>query len=63
MASNDLQTPADAVMETATENQALVSELRRTASDWQKQFHQLESLCIKRGLKVGYGEKGEVTLS
>ncbi len=49
--------------EQIAEDQARISELRGTAVDWQKQFHQLQSLCIQRGLKVGYGERGEVTLS
>lgn len=42
---------------------AEVQELRNTAADWQKQFHQLESLCNQRGLTVGYGDHGQVTLS
>jgi hypothetical protein len=40
-----------------------IQELRSMAADWQNQFHQLESLCNKRGLTVGYGDHGQVTLS
>jgi hypothetical protein len=37
-----------------------LGELKNTASDWQKQFHQLKALCEQKGIQVGYGEKGEV---
>jgi len=40
-----------------------LQELYSLDRDWQKQFHQLESLCIQAGFEVGYGEHGEVTLT
>ena len=39
-----------------------IEELQNMTADWHNQFLCLVTLCEKRGLKVGYGEAGEVTL-
>jgi hypothetical protein len=41
---------------------AELDELRRTHADWQRQFRALRALCAVRGLRVQYGDRGEVTL-